>query len=82
MSDMMLQGVLRMPPNCWTDSPLDVMQRHARYVQAADYIDALIAERDALRTAYLVLAEFAKTAPGRLPERVQAALLLSAEKGG
>jgi hypothetical protein len=44
-------------------------------------ITALIAERDALRDAHRVLAEFAKTAPGRLPERVQAALLLSAEKG-
>jgi hypothetical protein len=45
-----------MPPELWTDSPLDISQRHARYIQAAETIEALRAElaearreRDALR---------------------------------
>ena len=41
MSDVMLLGVLRMPPSCWIDqSGLDVMQRHSYYVSAADRIEA------------------------------------------
>ena len=41
MSDVMLLGVLRMPPSCWIDqSGLDVMQRHFYYVSAADRIEA------------------------------------------
>lgn len=41
MSDVMLLGVLRMPPDCWVDqSALDVMQRHSYYVSAADRIEA------------------------------------------
>lgn len=34
----MLLGVLEMPPECWSDDPLDVTQRHGRYKQAADRI--------------------------------------------
>jgi hypothetical protein len=46
MSDVMLLGVLRMPPNCWdNDSPIDVMQRHSRYCEAASEIEKM---RDAL----------------------------------
>ena len=42
MGDGILLGVLRMPPECWNDqSALDYTQRHARYVEAADYIEAL-----------------------------------------
>ena len=41
MGDGMLLAVLRMPPDCWHGSPLDIGQRHARYVEAADYIEAL-----------------------------------------
>lgn len=38
----MLHGVLNMPPELWNnDSPIDVMQRHSRYVQASKYIDEL-----------------------------------------
>lgn len=32
----MMQGVLRLPPEIWTDSPIDIAQRHSRYVEAAD----------------------------------------------
>ena len=39
MSDVMLLGVLRMPPECWASTPLDVGQRHARYLEAADLIE-------------------------------------------
>ncbi len=44
MSDTMLLGVLRMPPDCWTNDPIDIMQRHCRYVQAADEIERLQCE--------------------------------------
>ena len=40
MSDVMLLGVLRMPIHCWSDSELDQMQRHSRYLEAADRIEA------------------------------------------
>lgn len=30
------QAVLRMPPELWTGDKIDVMQRHARYIAAAD----------------------------------------------
>jgi len=49
VSDMMLDAVLRMPPDAWSGDPLDTLQRHARYVQAADELAALRAERDELR---------------------------------
>lgn len=35
----MLLGVLRLPPDCWTDSPIDAAQRHSRYLEAADRIE-------------------------------------------
>lgn len=39
MSDLMLHGrALRMPPDLWSDSELDVRQRHSRYIQASDLI--------------------------------------------
>lgn len=41
MSDVMLLGVLRMPPECWSNDPIDQMQRHARYMQAADELESL-----------------------------------------
>ena len=41
MSDVMLLGVLRLPIDMWTDDPLDVMQRHERYKQAANEIERL-----------------------------------------
>lgn len=41
MSDVMLLGVLRMPPDLWIDqSALDIAQRHSYYVSAADRIEA------------------------------------------
>ena len=51
MSDIMLHGVLNMPPELWSDGPIDVMQRHSRYVQASQYIDELIEQRDKLAEA-------------------------------
>lgn len=41
---------------------------------SASTVAALKAERDALQSAGQVLADFAKTAPGRLPERVTNAI--------
>ena len=40
MSDIMLHGVLQMPPELWSDSPIDVAQRHARYLEASARIEA------------------------------------------
>jgi len=48
MSDIMLHGVLNMPPELWSGEPIDVMQRHSRYVQASEYIYELIDQRDRL----------------------------------
>jgi len=52
MSDVMLLGVLRMPPELWRDDPIDVMQRYGRYKQAADEIERL---RDDISMVYQVI---------------------------
>lgn len=39
MSDVMLLGVLRMPPTMWDDGAIDVAQRYSRYLEAADRIE-------------------------------------------
>lgn len=41
MSDVMLHGVLNMPPNLWCDSPIDIAQRHSRYKEASQRIEQL-----------------------------------------
>jgi chromosome segregation ATPase len=41
MSDVMLHGVLNMPPNLWCDSPIDIAQRHSHYKQASQRIEEL-----------------------------------------
>jgi hypothetical protein len=46
----MLHGVLNMPPELWSGSPIDVMQRHSRYVQASQYIAELTEQRDGLQS--------------------------------
>lgn len=42
MSDLMLLGILRMPPETWGDDPLNVMQRHSAYKEAADRLDRMM----------------------------------------
>lgn len=37
-TDIMLHGVLRMPTDMWSNDPLDMYQRHTRYIQASDRI--------------------------------------------
>ena len=49
MSDLMLLGVLQMPPELWNDSPLDICQRYSRYMEAASRIESDAAELAALR---------------------------------
>ena len=51
MSDAMLHGVLRMPPELWRDDPLDVSQRHSRYIEASERIEADAREIERLRLA-------------------------------
>ena len=41
MSDLMLHGVLNMPPDLWVDDAMDKMQRHSRYVEASKVIEEL-----------------------------------------
>jgi hypothetical protein len=41
MSDLMLHGVLNMPPNLWCDSPIDIAQRHSHYKEASQRIGQL-----------------------------------------
>jgi hypothetical protein len=58
MSDLMTHGVLQMPPDMWGDDPLDIAQRHSRYVAASDRIYELErelaeAKRDAERYRWL-----------------------------
>ena len=44
MNNQMLLAVLRMPIECWPNDHIDTMQRHQRYLEAADLIEALPAE--------------------------------------
>jgi hypothetical protein len=60
---IILEGVLRMPPDCWGDSPLDVMQRHARYVEAADTIDTLREQLEAARKLLRRISEWDQMNP-------------------
>lgn len=49
MSDVMLLGVLRLPTECWHGDRLDVIQRHGRYLDAANRIEADAETISALR---------------------------------
>lgn len=40
MSDVMLLGVLRIPPTMWGDDAIDVAQRYSRYLEATDRIES------------------------------------------
>ena len=60
MSDVMLHGILRMPPELWRDEPMQVSQRHGRYLQASDRIEADSREIERLRAALDWYAEMAK----------------------
>jgi hypothetical protein len=50
MSEVMEQGILRMPPKYWIKGhPIDELQRHNAYVAAADHLLELERENAALR---------------------------------
>ena len=49
MSDVMLHGVLNMPPNLWSDCPFDISQRHGHYVEASKRIEELEHELSEMR---------------------------------
>lgn len=59
MSDMMLHGVLCMPPELWADSDIDRYQRYQRYLQASRRIEDDEAEilrlRGELKEAHRIL---------------------------
>ena len=90
MSDVMLHGVLNMPPNLWCGSPIDIAQRHSRYKDASQRIEQLEREvaatreqRDALAEA---LEELERTAGQSTlwddPARHNARKALAAVEGG
>ena len=60
MSDLMLLAVLRMPPELWTGEAIDVIQRHARYIDAADRIEAQQSKIATLTEQVKALEEGAK----------------------
>lgn len=41
MSNTILLGVLRMPPELWLGNHLDQIQRYARYMEAAEKVEKL-----------------------------------------
>lgn len=49
MSVEMLHAVLRMPPACWSDDPMDQQQRHSRYLDASELIERQAVEIERLR---------------------------------
>jgi len=57
MRDIMLLSVLRMPIDLWNNTPLDSIQRHGRYKEAADRIEALKRESDQMRDVLTELIE-------------------------
>lgn len=58
MSDVMLLGVLRMPPTIWNDDAIDVAQRYSRYLEAANRIEndelKILELEDRLRASVLL----------------------------
>ena len=82
MSDIMLLGVLRMPPNCWDHtSEMDVMQRHSRYIEAADRIDSDGLELQRLRTKLEQIRAEAEDTDSGISECIQLdRILLMAEE--
>ncbi len=60
MSDVMLHGVLNMPPYLWSDSPIDIAQRHGRYVEASKRIKELELELSEARKQRDMLVEALK----------------------
>lgn len=47
MSEIMLLGILKMSPELWNDDcPIDIIQRHSKYLEAAQIIQKYIKQRD------------------------------------
>ena len=90
MSDVMLHGVLNMPPNLWCGSPIDIAQRHSHYKEASQRIEQLEREvaatreqRDALANAGNQLLDSLYSQDWRkLPAIRSMRKALAATKGG
>jgi hypothetical protein len=63
-TDIMLHGVLRMPTDMWSNDPLDIAQRHSRYLQASDLINKLERDKAALLDALKKLTVAAENIGG------------------
>lgn len=62
MSDTMLHGILNMPPDLWSATPIDQAARHARYVEAPRQIIDLARQRDEARAQNTKLRAIAEAA--------------------
>ena len=52
MSDVMLHGILNMPPGIWDNSDIHKAQRHDAYKQASKRIAELEADNDSLNQSF------------------------------
>jgi len=59
MSNTMLIGILKMPPELWRDDELDKVQRHSSYVRAAEMIEKYESEETKQEPDLLALWESA-----------------------
>jgi hypothetical protein len=66
MSDTMLHGILNMPPDLWSDTPIDQAARHARYVEASRQIIDLERQRDEAMAAATWAVQWLDTVIDRL----------------
>jgi hypothetical protein len=66
----MLLGVLRMPPECWIDSEIDVAQRYSRYLEAADRIEKDEAKIAEMREKITFQMELIEHYENRLSKRL------------
>lgn len=79
MSDVMLHGVLRLPPDLWRDSAIDIAQRHGRYLEASQRIESDAAEIAGLKTYAATLAAERDAANAARMKLVQERFKLAAE---
>lgn len=77
MSDVMLQGVLYMPPELWDDGVIDRQQRYRRYLQASRRIENNGREIGRLRAALERIASMEAFETSRAIDQIHDAELLA-----
>lgn len=79
MSEVMLHGVLNMPPELWINDPIDKIQRYGRYMQASRRIEDLEAQRGELLEALIIMRNSFAFVVGDDPLHKQEAVILAAD---